>query len=61
MTALHRAAQGDRVEAIQWLLEHGANATAKDKLHQGTPADWAFHCKSPGAARLLEDSGRRSS
>ena len=50
VTALHLAAQNNRVEAVRTLLARGADPTAEDALYHGTPAGWAEH---EGALRSL--------
>jgi Ankyrin repeats (3 copies) len=53
VTALHLAAQSGRVEAVETLLELGADPTIRDALHDGTPAGWARHGCHPGLAERL--------
>ena len=50
VTALHLAAQNDRVEMIELLLARGADPSIEDALYHSTPAGWAEH---GGAARAL--------
>ncbi len=53
VTALHLAAQSGRAEAVEALLELGADPTIRDALHDGTPAGWAEHgCRPELAERL---------
>jgi len=52
-TALHRAAASNSTKASRWLLEQGADPRARDRTHQGTPADWARHFGSSEALELL--------
>jgi ankyrin repeat protein len=40
-TPLHAAAWNGRLEAVDVLLEHGANPNARDSKYCGTPAGWA--------------------
>jgi ankyrin repeat protein len=40
-TPLHLAAQNGGLDAIEALLDLGADATLRDGLHDGTPAGWA--------------------
>ena len=42
-TPLHQAALGGHDEVVRLLIEHGACASMRDLLWQGTPADWARH------------------
>jgi ankyrin repeat protein len=53
VTALHLAAQSGQVEAVETLLELGADPTIRDTLHQGTPAGWARHGCHPELAERL--------
>ncbi len=41
VTALHLAAQAGRREAVETLLELGADPVARDALHDSAPAGWA--------------------
>jgi ankyrin repeat protein len=54
VTALHLAAQGGRREAVEVLLELGADATVRDAAHGGDPAGWARFGGHPEIAALLE-------
>jgi len=40
---LHWAAGGGHLDLVELLVENGANVTASDPEHGGTPADWAAH------------------
>jgi hypothetical protein len=42
-TALHEAALRGDAETCRWLVEHGADRTARDDRFSGTPSDWAAH------------------
>ena len=42
-TALHEAALRGDAELCGWLLEHGADPSARDRDFGGTPAGWATH------------------
>jgi ankyrin repeat protein len=42
-TALHEAALRGDAETCRWLVEHGADRTARDERFSGTPSDWAAH------------------
>jgi ankyrin repeat protein len=53
VTALHLAAQDDHPDAIRALLELGADPTIRDRLYNGTPADWAAHGGHEEARALL--------
>lgn len=50
-TALHVAAQGDNVEAIELLLKHGAKVDAKDK--RGNLVNWIQNQRSRSNATPL--------
>lgn len=59
-TPLHQAAFGAHRETASLLLEGGADAQAKDKVWQATPADWARHAGREDIADYLEGwFGRR--
>jgi ankyrin repeat protein len=53
VTALHLAAQGDRVEAVEALLALGADPTIHDGLYDGTPSGWAAFDGHPELAARL--------
>jgi hypothetical protein len=40
-TPLHQAVSSGSLESVKLLVEAGANLSAKDKLYDGTPMDWA--------------------
>jgi ankyrin repeat protein len=42
-TPLHQAALIGHEDLVRLLLERGANASTRDLLWRGTPADWAQH------------------
>lgn len=42
-TALHEAALRGDAEMCRWLLDHGADNTAKDERFQANPSQWAAH------------------
>jgi ankyrin repeat protein len=50
---LHLAAQSGHLDAIEALLDAGADTTIRDELYGGTPADWAEHGCNAEAAELL--------
>jgi ankyrin repeat protein len=52
-TALHHAAEGGHLDAIEALLDAGADPTVRDALYNGTPADWAEHFARTEARDLL--------
>ena len=53
VTALHLAAQSGQAEAVETLLEFGADPTIRDAIHGGTPAGWARHGCHPELAERL--------
>jgi len=53
VTALHLAAQSGRAEAVEALLELGADPGIRDALHGGTPAGWARFGCHPALAEWL--------
>jgi ankyrin repeat protein len=57
VTALHLAAQDGHLEAIEALLELGADPTVRDELYDGTAAGWAEHGGRHAARELLRERG----
>jgi ankyrin repeat protein len=55
VTALHLAAQGGRREAVETLLELGADPTIHDALHVSPPSGWASVCGHAELAKRLLD------
>jgi ankyrin repeat protein len=53
VTALHLAAQSGHGEAVDALVEAGADPTIHDELHDGTPAGWASFGGNPELAERL--------
>ena len=53
VTALHLAAQTGRADAVETLLDVGADRTISDALHGGTPAGWAQFGGHPKLAERL--------
>ena len=43
MTGLHLAVITGRVDVARWLVEHGADLSLRDGIHNGTPLGWAEH------------------
>ena len=41
LTGLHLAVIRGRVDVARWLVEHGANLDACDRIHERTPLGWA--------------------
>jgi hypothetical protein len=58
ITPLHFAASMTRRDTIELLVARGAPLDARDRLHHGTPLDWARHNGQPDEAlvRLLGDA-----
>jgi len=52
-TPLHQAAWVGNVDAVQLLLEHGADASIHDDAHHATPLDWARYNQQTEVAELL--------
>ncbi len=57
-TALHHAVDSGSLEAVRLLVEAGAELGMKDKVHQGTPLDWAVHLQRTEIAAYLRGKGR---
>jgi ankyrin repeat protein len=49
LTGIHLAAILDRVGAVRWLVEHGADLSVTDDLHGSTPLGWAEHNRKGSA------------
>ena len=60
VTALHLAAQSGRREAVEALLELGADPTIRDELHGGDPSGWA-DTRAIASSRRCCASGRSPS
>lgn len=56
-TALHQAVASGSRETVELLLDAGADVTALDHVHQGTPLGWAGHMEQPAIAELLRGRG----
>jgi Ankyrin repeats (3 copies) len=54
ITALHAAAWSGNTELVRLLLGHGADLAARDRVHNGTPADWAAHNRQPECVEVLQ-------
>ncbi len=55
VTALHLAAQAGRRDAVEALLELGADPTIRDALHEGTPSGWAAFGGHDDLAAFLDE------
>ncbi|MBC7842014.1 MAG: ankyrin repeat domain-containing protein [Gemmatimonadaceae bacterium] len=53
VTALHLAAQGNKVAAVRCLLARGADRTITDATYGGTPRGWAEHEGAKEAVAVL--------
>ncbi len=56
-TPLHAAAWAGNDDAVVVLLQHGANARARDRKYCATPAGWAAYAHHPGTANLILEAG----
>ena len=57
-SALHHAAAGGDLEAVNRLLEAGAGPQLRDSLYRATPQEWATFFNQQEAADLLESAAR---
>jgi peptide-methionine (S)-S-oxide reductase len=58
-TALHHAVDSGSLDAVRVLVEAGAALGTKDRMHQGTPLDWAEYLqRGEIAAYLRAKSGQ---
>lgn len=53
VTALHLAAQNNRLDVLRILLDAGADTTVRDDLYDSTPEGWADHFGKKRALALL--------
>jgi len=53
-TALHHAVDSGSLDAVRMLVEAGAKLDAKDRVHQGTPLDWARYLERREIATYLQ-------
>jgi ankyrin repeat protein len=56
-TALHEAALRGDADLCGWLLEHGADPSARDRDFGGTPSGWAAHAGHHALAERLDTTG----
>ena len=54
VTALHLAAQGNRVAMVELLLARGADPATEDALYHSTALGWARHGGAREAGKILE-------
>jgi ankyrin repeat protein len=54
VTALHLAAQNDKVAMVELLLARGADPTIEDELYHSAPLGWARHGGAKSAEEVLE-------
>lgn len=56
-TPLHHAVDSGSLDAVKVLVEAGAGLGTRDRLHQGTPLDWAEHLGRLEIAAYLREKG----
>ena len=54
-TALHHAVWSGSLDAVQVLVEAGADLSTKDAVWQGTPLNWAEHSENEEIASYLRE------
>ncbi len=54
VTPLHQAAWEGRVDAVRWLVEHGADPRVRDTAHASTPLGWADFNGKPEVVEYLK-------
>jgi ankyrin repeat protein len=54
-TPLHQAVWGNHFDVVRLLVERGARLDLRDRLHDGTPLDWAVHGERAEIADYLRD------
>jgi ankyrin repeat protein len=54
-TPLHQAVWSDRLDVVRLLAERGARLDVRDRIHDGTPLDWAEHGNRFGIADYLRE------
>ena len=52
-TPLHQAVCAGRMSVVRLLVARGARLDMKDKIYDGEPLDWAFHCGQPALEKYL--------
>ena len=58
-TVLHQAACFGQRELAEWLLQHGADLTVRDRQFNGTAANWAAHGDDPTLVEFFKEAERR--
>jgi peptide-methionine (S)-S-oxide reductase len=59
-TALHHAVDSGSLDAVKVLVEAGADLRTRDRIHDGTPLDWAEYLRRPEiAAYLRKEAAQR--
>ncbi|MDQ5858055.1 MAG: ankyrin repeat domain-containing protein [Acidobacteriota bacterium] len=56
-TALHHAVDSGSLDAVEVLVRAGADLDAKDRVHDGTPLDWAEYLGRAEIAAYLRSKG----
>jgi len=56
-TPLHHAAVSGSLETVKLLVEAGADLTARDSIHHGTPLGWAEYANLTAIAAYLQTAG----
>ena len=54
-TPLHQAVWSDRLDVVRLLAERGARLDIRDRVHDGTPLDWATHGHRAEIAAYLRE------
>ncbi|HWM89317.1 MAG TPA: ankyrin repeat domain-containing protein [Thermoanaerobaculia bacterium] len=60
-TALHHAVDSGSLDAVKVLVEAGAELGTRDRIHQGTPLDWAEYLQRTEIAAYLAERFRGAS
>lgn len=56
-TALHHAVDSGSLDAVRVLVEAGADRSARDRIHNGTPLGWAEYLQRAEIAAFLREKG----
>jgi len=57
-TALHHAVDSGSLDAVKVLVEAGAELGTRDRVHQGTPLNWAEYLKRTEISAYLRERAR---